>query len=153
MTVAALNLTWFLRMKIRQVWVPYFEWEDYLSGMWRRPSSEEKEGFLEMAIEFTGDWVLYGAAMRDVIFAWPRTMLNSLTNPAINHRAFIGHCACCYAHNMPESITRQAWAFLTDEQRYMANREAQNAFESWKIWHYNKRQLKIPFLEYAERMP
>lgn len=146
------QLTWLSRMKIKQVWIPFYEWEDYLQGMWRKPGIEEREQFLELAVEFTGDYVRYGEAMRRVIFAWPRTMLNSLTNPSINHRAFIGHCACCFAHRLPESVTRQAWAHLTDEQRRMANLEAQNAFDSWKIWHYNKRQLKIPFPEYAERV-
>ena len=145
-------LIWFSRMKIKQVWVPFVEWEDYLHGMWRKPLIEEREQLLKLAVEFTGDYVGYGEAMQRVIFAWPRTMLNSLTNPAINHRAFIGHCACCLAHRLPELVIRQAWAHLTDEQRYMANREAQKAFDSWKIWHYNKRQLKIPFQEYAERV-
>lgn len=136
-------------MKIKQVWVPYTEWEDWRNGMWRKVSQSEETAFLETAICFTGDWVKYGAAMREVIFAWPRTMLNSLTNSSINQRAFVGHCACTYALEIPEYITRLAWKYLSDVQRFEADREAQQAIDSWKIWHYNRRQLKIPFTEYA----
>ncbi len=146
-------LKWCLRMKIKQVWTPYTEWEDFKNGMWRKPPAQELDELLSQAIEFTGDHNLYGQAMKNVVFLWERTMLNSLTNPSINQRAFVGHCACCYAISMPESITRAAWKYLTVVQQYNANLEAQKAIDSWKIWHYNKRQLKIPFLEYEETVP
>lgn len=137
------------KMKIKQVWVPYTEWEDWLSGMWCKVEASEVDELLKCAIEFTGDWQRYGAAMREVVFAWPRTMLNHLTNSSINQRAFVGHCAVCFKIQIPENVTRAAWKHLTDEQRLNADKAAQQAIDSWKIWHYNKRQLKIPFPEYA----
>src|SRR5205814_4885913 len=94
-----------MQQKIKQQWIPYWEWEDYLNGMW----SKGDESRLQEAIEFTGNWQLYGAAMLDVLFAWPRTMLNSLTNPSVNKRAFLGHCAVCFRLGIQESITRMAW--------------------------------------------
>lgn len=134
--------------KIRQVWVRYTDWEDFNAGMWRKASKSEHDFLLKIAIEFTGNHLLYGAAMQKVVFAWPQTMINSLTNNSINQRAFLGHCACCYEHGIPESITRQAWFFLTDEQRFLADEIAQKTIDSWKILYSNKMQLKIPFNEY-----
>jgi hypothetical protein len=108
------------RSNIKQVWVPYWEWEDWLNGMWKKGD----ESTLNEAIEFTGDHVRYGAAMGEVIAAWSRTMLNSLTNTSINRRAFLGHCAVCFKLGISEDITRQAWGFLTEQQRIEADAEA-----------------------------
>lgn len=115
-------------MKIKQHWTPYWEWEDYHNGMWKKGNEDR----LQEAIEFTGNWQKYGAAMLDVIFAWSRTMLNSLTNPSVNKRAFLGHCAVSYTIGITEDITRAAWKLLTDQQRYDADLIAQQTIQTWK---------------------
>lgn len=115
-------------MKIKQVWTPYWEWEDWVNGMWAKGDVSS----LSVAIEFTGDHLKYGAAMKEVVNKWPRTMLNSLTNPSINKRAFLGHCAVSYKLGIPESITRMAWKELTDEQRFLADKVAQETVDEWK---------------------
>lgn len=117
-------------MTIKQIYTPYWEWEEWINGMWGGSDNEEQD--LQTAIEFTGNWQLYGAAMRQVVIAWPRTMLNSLTNPSINKRAFVGHCAVSYKLGIPEHITRQAWKFLTDQQRKDADAIAQKTIDEWK---------------------
>lgn len=120
---------------IKQVYIHYLEWEDFHAGMWRRSSDEVAD--LESAIEFTGDHIRYGAAMRRVIKAWPRTMLHNLTNPSINKRAFLGHCAVCLELEIPEYITRMAWAKLTNEQRRLADEVAQKTIDEWKVEYEN----------------
>jgi len=112
---------------MKQVYKPYWEWEDWVNGMWSRTDKD----MLKEAIEFTGDYLRYGKAMGEVIKAWPNTMINSLTNPSINKRAFLGHCACCYSFGCPEYITREAWGHLTDEQRRLADNEAQTRIDKW----------------------
>ncbi|MHA2404643.1 MAG: hypothetical protein ACXADH_16710, partial [Candidatus Kariarchaeaceae archaeon] len=87
-----------------QQYVPYWEWEDWINGMWRKVDSEPE--WIAKAVEFTGDHIRYGSAMREVSIEWPRTMINSLTNKSINRRAFLGHCACSFKINCPEYITR-----------------------------------------------
>lgn len=114
-------------MKIKQVWVPYWEWEDWINGMWNKGDESQ----IQTAIEFTGDYVKYGNAMKEVIVAWPRTMLNSLTNSSMNKRAFLGHCAVCFKLGIPESITRMAWKLLTDQQRFDADKVAQETVNEW----------------------
>ncbi len=116
-------------MTIKQVYIPYWEWEDFINGMWSRSANEEVH--LKQAIDFTGDHIKYGTAMKRVIIEWPRTMLNSLTNPSINKRAFLGHCAVCFELKIPEYITRAAWKQLTDEQRYLADKVAQETINEW----------------------
>lgn len=123
-------------MKIKQRYVPYWEWEDYINGMWG------KDERLQEAIEFTGDHIKYGNAMKEVIEAWPRTMLNSLTNTSINKRAFLGHCAVCYKLGICESTTRAAWKELTDQQRYDADKIAQETINNWLHDYRNKQVYK-----------
>lgn len=124
--------------KIKQVYVPYWEWEDWINGMWRKLKQEDEPLQLQKAIEFTGDWNRYGEAMQNVINAWPRTMLNSLTNPSINKRAFLGHCAVQFAIGIPEYITRLAWRELTDQQRFDADAVAQRTIDEWFYEHATK---------------
>jgi len=116
------------RGNLKQVFIPYYEWEDWLNGMWARGNESQ----LHQAIEFTGSWRVYGEAMEEVIEAWPRTMLNSLTNVSINRRAFLGHCAVCFKLQIPESITRQAWGLLTDQQRFDADAIAEKHIKHWE---------------------
>lgn len=114
-----------------QVYVPYWDWEDWKSGMWRKETKENEIAMLQTAIEFTGNWEMYGEAMKKVIKAWPKTMLNSLTNPSVNKRAFLGHCAVQYELGIPEYITRMAWKELTDQQRIDADAIAQKILNNW----------------------
>jgi len=108
--------------KLKQIFVPYWEWE---------------ESRLQDAINFTGDWEQYGSAMGEVIEAWTRTMLNSLTNPSINRRAFLGHCAVCFKLGIQESITRQAWGLLTNQQRYDADAIAEKYIRNYELERKN----------------
>ena len=89
-------------------------------------------------VTFTGDHIRYGSAMKRVIKAWPRTMINSLTNKGINRRAFLGHCACTFEFNCPEYITRMAWKRLTNDQRYLADKVAQETINKWCVDYEEK---------------
>jgi len=55
-----------------------------------------------------------------------------LTDSNLNRKAWIGHAACAMALGCPEDITREAWGRLTDEQRILANREAERAIQQWE---------------------
>lgn len=119
-------------LKTRQIFVHYELWEDYHAGMWRKVAKDEEEIFLKMAIKFTGDHILYGRAMLRVTQEWPNTCMHNLTNPSLNKRAFIGHAACALEINCPEYIVRQAWWKLTEEQRVLADKQADNAINLWE---------------------
>ena len=84
------------RKPITRIYIPYFDWEDWINGMWRTVDKSEYEKYLKWAIEFTGNHLEYGNAMSLVIGKWENTMLHNLTNQSMNKRAFLGHCACCF---------------------------------------------------------
>jgi hypothetical protein len=116
--------------KTKQIFVHYNLWEDH--AMWRTLTRLEEPEFRKMAIDFTGDYIRYGRAMMKVIDQWPNTCMNSLSNPSINRRAFIGHAACQLEINCPEYIVRQAWWMLNENQRILADKEADKAIQEWE---------------------
>lgn len=89
--------------------------------------------YLQRAEIFTGNHRLYGRYMQRVTFKWPNSCINALTDYNLNRKAWIGHAACALALRCPEDITRQAWGLLTDEQRILANRQAERAIQSWEV--------------------
>jgi len=126
---------------MKQIYIPHTEWEDRVNGMWRKLPKDKEDDMLIKAIEFTGDHVKYGSAMREVSARWIKTMLNSLTNESINRRAFLGHCACQYKIDCPEYIVRMAWKKLTDNQRYLADKVAQQVINNW-VKNYTRDEEK-----------
>lgn len=125
--------------KIKRVYIRYQDWEDWRHGMWRKVDNEEE--WLNKAVEFTGNHTLYGKWMREAIKRWPLTMLHNLTNTSVNRRAFIGHCAVCLAIGCPEYIVRMAWKRLTEEQRILADKEAEETYQKWKSEYLNTLKL------------
>ena len=96
---------------------------------------------LKQAIEFTSDHELYGEHMRRVTEEWPISCENALTDYHLNRKAWLGHAAVALALEIPEDITRQSWAHLTDEQQLLANQEASRAIQAWEYTYIKDRQL------------
>lgn len=117
---------------MKQVYYPYTQWEDYINGMYNNIPKDKEPEMLQKAIDFTGNAVLYGSWMLKVIEKWKIACAQNLTNSGINQQAWIGHAACCMAIKCPEYITRQAWAFLSQQQQDEANYQADVAIEKWK---------------------
>lgn len=117
---------------MNQQYERYDKWECYLAGMWDRVDLVTETEMLQIAIEFTGNHVLYGIAMRRVINEWKYCLAHHLTDLSINRKAYIGHCAVCLELGIPEYITRKAWAYLTEEQRNLANQQAENTIKEYE---------------------
>ena len=115
-----------------RTWHPYWNWECYQHGMWKRvPRDQERELILK-AVAFTGDTELYGLWMMRAIEAFKVSCEHHLTDESLNKQAYIGHAACALAEGFPEYIVRKAWGLLTQEQRDKANRKADAALARWK---------------------
>jgi len=125
---------------MKRIYHPYTLWEEYGAGMWRSVSKEDEESYIQKAIEFTGNYELYGKWMLKVIETWKYSCEHNLTDTSINRQAWVGHAACCLAIGCPEHITRRAWHFLTQEQQDKANKKADEAILRWE----NKQNEKIP---------
>lgn len=123
-----------------KVYHPYFLWEEIKFNMWGKV--DDKSAYLSKAIEFTGDWDLYGSWMIKVVNDWPISCENSLTDMSMNRRAWIGHAAVAYAIQCPEDIVRLAWGKLTDEQRILANGKADKAIKLWERMYIKDKGLR-----------
>jgi len=126
-------------MKFPRIYHPYESWEESRFNMWG--VIDDRNDALERAIEFTGDWKLYGSYMRRVTNEWPVSCENALTDQFINQKAWLGHAAVAMALQIPEDITRLAWGKLSDEQQLLANEEAGRAIATWKDSHAKDRGL------------
>lgn len=115
-----------------QIYHHYTKWEDFQAGMWRKVGKKEGMRYLEDAIRFTGDHQLYGEWMIKVVDEWPNACEQNLSDIDQNRKAWIGHAAACLCFGCPESITRQAWAFLTKDQQDKANESANIAIKKWE---------------------
>ena len=107
--------------------------------MWSEATNHDEQ--LRLAIAFTSDAREYGKFMRRVIREWPISSENALTDRALNRRAWVGHAACALAHGLPEYIVREAWGHLTDEQQFLANKEAERAIAEWENAYATDRGL------------
>lgn len=130
---------------IKRVYHPYWLWEEVQHNMWGKVSNRKQ--YLQKAICFTGDHVLYGLFMRKVVDEWKYSCEHNLSDKSQNRQAWIGHAACAYAIQCPEDIIREAWGHLTDEQRILANNQADIAIKIWEERQCQKRnsvQMSLP---------
>ena len=102
---------------------------------------ENKNQSMDQAVEFTGNAVLYGSFMFRVIREWPISCENALTDYFLNRKAWLGHAAVALALQIPEDITRTAWAKLSHEQQLLANKEASRAIQAWEHTYIKDRKL------------
>lgn len=123
----------------KRVYHPYDQWEEMAFNMWGSSLNKAKD--LKLAIDFTGNHKLYGSFMMKVIKQWPISCENALTDSYLNKKAWVGHAAVALALRIPESITRQAWGRLSDEQQLLANREAEAAIRQWENNYRKSKQL------------
>ena len=93
---------------------------------------KNRAAYVSKALAFTGDHRKYGRFMQQVIYKWPLSCENALTDYNLNRRAWIGHAAVALAIGCPEDLVRKAWSELSDEQRTLANAEADRAIRTWE---------------------
>jgi hypothetical protein len=118
---------------MKQIYHPYWKWECHKNGMWRKETKDYEHEQINLIIRFTGNHIDYGTAMIDMINNWKYSPENFITNMSINRRAYVGHAACCYAYKWPEYLVRSAWSMLTEEQRFLANNQADIAIRQFEI--------------------
>ena len=114
-----------------QKYYHYTMWEDFKAHMY----DEDKEGRddrIGFAVECLQDPDMLGHYMRQVVNEWKYATEQNFTNRSVNHQAFLGQCACCMYAGCHEDETREAWGRLTNEERYRANRVADEVYAEWE---------------------
>jgi hypothetical protein len=117
-------------MKLKRIYRRFQDWEEVKFNMWG--NVKDKKKWLKKAINFTSQHKLYGSYMQRVIREWPISCENALTDYSMNRKAWIGHAATAMAIQCPEDITRLAWGKLSNEQQFLANKEASRAISMWE---------------------
>ncbi len=116
--------------KIERIFHPYWDWEEIDSNMWGTVNDKDK--YLEAAIELTGDAELYGSWMIKVVKKWKYSCEHNLSHKTQNRQAWVGHAAVAMAIGCPEDIVRKAWWHLTKDQQDKANAKADEAIALWE---------------------
>ena len=132
-----------MKLLIDQIYHPYWKWEEVEFNMWG--SVADDKTFLKEAVIFTGDHELYGSWMKRVIDDWKFSCEHNLSNLTQNRKAWLGHAACAYSFKCPEDIVRKAWWLITEEQRILANVQAQKNIEIWEKRQCQNVQLELMF--------
>lgn len=107
---------------------PYYKWECYNSGMYKRVRHHK----VEPALEFMLDSDSFHRAMKVVVNSWPVTMSDKLTNHNLNRIAFIGQAACCYAKGLRAVEVKAAWGLMPNHKRILSNNFALNILKTWE---------------------
>lgn len=113
----------------------YELWEDYKNGMFDKPIELEREQLVASAKVLLSNCSDFENAAKNVLADWVISSAVNLTNKSENRRAWIGQAACSYIHKVPEILTRQAWAQLSEKQRADANKIADKIIKHFEANH------------------
>lgn len=111
-----------------QFYAPYWEWEDFLNGMYKATKGGD---FEQSKIMFTNPDIFY-EAMKQVLTKWPIATKVNFTNKRQNRRAWIGQAASCIYADLTEEETCEVWSGLTEYQRITANKTADKIIREWE---------------------
>jgi len=133
----------------KQYFIKYTEWEDYKNGFYNTtcPTYLTESELTEKSIKLLSDPEKFNDKCRMVLIKWINSAKVNLTNPEINHKAWLGQAACCYHHLAPNYITRSAWGFLDKKTQDKANRVAQKNIDEFltKLYENEYTQTAINF--------
>jgi hypothetical protein len=108
---------------MKQVFYPYWMWEDYKNGMYDA-STENQDELVFLAQSLLTAPSDFYKAIQDVFTLWPISSSVNMTNINCNRRAWLGQSACCLKFRTNEILTRQAWKYMTESERIEANKIA-----------------------------
>lgn len=118
---------------MRQVFEPYWKWEDFKNGMFDPPPAKDFESLAKRAAELLADSKRFLSLCRLVVKGWPVATAVNLTNTKTNRRAWLGQAACCFDGRVPEIATRAGWKLLTDDERAKANQVADEVIYEYEV--------------------
>lgn len=116
---------------MKQIFYPYTVWEDYKNGMYNEDKNNRNER-VTLAVNLLSNPPKLYQAMKRVTTEWTYATEQVLTDPNMNHQAFLGQAACNIGEGVKEDETREAWGRLTNEQRYKANKIADRVELEWQ---------------------
>lgn len=130
----------------KQYYLDYKKWEDYNHGFYNTQIDRE-EDYIKLSVRLLSNKEKFDEKCRMVLCRWINSSKVHLTNPDMNHKAWLGQAACCYNHNAPSYITRIAWWQLTEHEQKVANRIAKKHIDDFltKLYENEYTQKTIDF--------
>lgn len=128
---------------MKQVFYHYTLREDFQNGMYNEIKEGRNDRILAAA-KILSDCDLLYHCMKRVTQEWKIATEQELTNPSVNHQAFLGQAACNIHAGIKEDETREAWGLITNEQRAEANKTADRVELEWAS-EYSKDKIGYQF--------
>lgn len=117
-------------MEVEQFFCRYEKWECFLNGMYDSCLSNEKD-LMQKAINILIDEDRFYSLCELVLKNWKISSRVHLTNPNCNKKAWLGQASCCYSDHVPEYLTKKAWSILSEKQRAVANKVAEDCINKY----------------------
>lgn len=119
--------------KLKQIFHPYYLWEDYKLGFYDNISGKNKQELINKVVELFSNQDLTEEFMQRVINEWIYSCEHNLTNYSMNRVAYLGQAACCIYAGVPSSITMEAWSLVSKDNRDKADAIANKIIAKYEL--------------------
>lgn len=116
---------------MKQIFHPYQTWEGFKSGMYE-PCKDGRDERVRKAQFLLSNPDKLRENMQRVTDEWTHETEHVLSDMSINHRAWLGQSACNIYGGIREDETREAWGYLSEQQRKEANKVADQVDRRWR---------------------
>ncbi len=127
-------------MKIDQKFHHFEKWEDFKGGLFNS-SCDFYDEKLNFSIELLSDQERFLEIGIDMCVNWAYAAEQNLTDTSMNRRAWLGQATCCFHHEAPDYVTKDAWWKLSEETRKLANATADKILADWQSKYIMKGSL------------
>jgi hypothetical protein len=110
---------------MKQIYIHYEKWEDFLNGMYDDSKKENEEYLVSMAKYVLSNNIIFYLSIENILKKWKNSVDVNLSNRNCNRRAWLGAAACNYLYGCPEYITRIAWSKISPQDQQKANHIAE----------------------------
>ena len=114
--------------KIKQVWINYSQWEDFLNGMYQ--NGNDKEIVRQCYEILTADNLKEN--MTDTTITYEISTRVNFTNKMFNPVSWLGQATCNLLIGATAQETCQAWMMMTKEHQTKANDIAKEVIKEWR---------------------
>lgn len=117
--------------QLTRIYHDYTKWEEVKYNAYAKINPKKKDYQIDKVIYFFKNPNLINEFMEFVIENFKYSCEHNLTNPNLNHRAWLGQTALAVYNKIPAEITMEAWNFLTEEEQNRANTIAEKKIKRW----------------------
>lgn len=120
-----------LSFELKQIYHPYWLWEDWKLGFYNSFSTEEKKQKQPKVIEMFCNEKETEYYMRKVVKEWKYSCEQNLTNTQMNRIAWLGQGACLLHSKSPSELTMETWKYIPEENQKIANSIAEKIINNY----------------------